>query len=615
MVSSRIEMPPPKKAFENNSEKTSHDDGKSGKIGFVTYCEQTSLHGWQYFVDSVHKYWRIHWVFIVLLSIAVAIFFVVTASLEFQQATIITTIDSLNVPLSEVFFPAVTLCNINQIRRSFFHALDIDKNSPIIDLIYSQFYEGSPVALTEAEENMLVELFTSEAYIRRSYENLLFYDVDSFDINNQADWQKFLHNHQDKSTFNLSQEIDFTRLAIGGIHDHLILRGTYGYEKRPGNHSDFASQYGSDYGICVQFFPQIAFDDQYNGTFEAKNSMGDLVTKGASVGKENGLRLLVDAETFDYMYHLNPGEGFKLSVHHHKSMPIMSIEEIDIKPGGIFQIAVTPTLVSTSENAIERFTPVERNCYEEGELYLAHLTDSMGYRYDMKNCLFQSTIEMVIAECGCIPAFHMISDHEMCYGQGIICMNAILLQIGLYDTVNDSVCLASCEDQINALRVTSSLFPNQHTFEKREEFCLVYHTLKKTCSSRKKELLTESYPTICDNILIIEAKIAPDELCAVEDKWDPVTKWGLTRQDEDWKKLVDDLFQYARENIALINIYIKDPTVTRIIRDEKISYISFIANVGGLMGLCMGFSLVSSWEIIYHLLLKAQKYYQGKKPK
>ena len=44
----------------------------------------------------------------------------------------------------------------------------------------------------------------------------------------------------------------------------------------------------------------------------------------------------------------------------------------------------------------------------------------------------------------------------------------------------------------------------------------------------------------------------------------------------------------------------KDPVVTRIMRDEKIPIISFVANTGGLLGLCMGFSLVSVFEILYH---------------
>ena len=43
--------------------------------------------------------------------------------------------------------------------------------------------------------------------------------------------------------------------------------------------------------------------------------------------------------------------------------------------------------------------------------------------------------------------------------------------------------------------------------------------------------------------------------------------------------------------------------VTRIKRDQKIPIIGFVANTGGLLGLCMGFSLVSAFEIVYHCMM------------
>ena len=40
--------------------------------------------------------------------------------------------------------------------------------------------------------------------------------------------------------------------------------------------------------------------------------------------------------------------------------------------------------------------------------------------------------------------------------------------------------------------------------------------------------------------------------------------------------------RYARENLALVNVYIKDPAVTQIKRDQKVPLIWFVANVGGM---------------------------------
>ena len=59
--------------------------------------------------------------------------------------------------------------------------------------------------------------------------------------------------------------------------------------------------------------------------------------------------------------------------------------------------------------------------------------------------------------------------------------------------------------------------------------------------------------------------------------------------------------EYARANVALVQIFIKDPYVTKMKRDEAFSVILFVAGAGGLMGLCTGFSFLSAVEIVYHV--------------
>ena len=62
----------------------------------------------------------------------------------------------------------------------------------------------------------------------------------------------------------------------------------------------------------------------------------------------------------------------------------------------------------------------------------------------------------------------------------------------------------------------------------------------------------------------------------------------------------DAILSYARENLVMFNIFIKDPYAKRVQKDEKITKTSYIANSGGLLGLCMGFSLISAAEILFH---------------
>ena len=98
------------------------------------------------------------------------------------------------------------------------------------------------------------------------------------------------------------------------------------------------------------------------------------------MGKANGLRLLLDAQTFDYTFHKSASEGFKIAVQHHLDQPLMSVKELDIATGFETQIAVTPVIYNTTQAALHRFTPQERGCYSEDEMTFKYLPKSL-YRY------------------------------------------------------------------------------------------------------------------------------------------------------------------------------------------------------------------------------------------
>jgi len=176
--------------------------------------------------------------------------------------------------------------------------------------------------------------------------------------------------------------------------------------------------------------------------------------------------------------------------------------------------------------------------------------------------------------------------------------------IGNYNYVgpDKKPCLAACEDQTNLVSVTSSSFPNRETFVRRDEFCLVMEKLKRTCNSVKYEMVKSKFPRLCQSIQEVQnVSLAMNKDICWMKKWNP-SLVGLNSTDPRIVELEDQLFIYAKHNLAVVNIYIKEPVVTRILRDQKIPIISFVANTGGLLGLCMGFSLVSLFEIIYYVL-------------
>ena len=91
-------------------------------------------------------------------------------------------------------------------------------------------------------------------------------------------------------------------------------------------------------------------------------------------------------------------------------------------------------------------------------------------------------------------------------------------------------CLAACDDQINNVGVTSSMFPNRETFVKREEFCITLMKLNRTCNSQKRDFLVNKFPTVCDNIQSVFARAAPKDVCE-NHKWNPVREFNFLPND------------------------------------------------------------------------------------
>ena len=83
---------------------------------------------------------------------------------------------------------------------------------------------------------------------------------------------------------------------------------------------------------------------------------------------------------------------------------------------------------------------------------------------------------------------------------------------------------------------------------------------------------------------------------------DPCNKWPenyFEKNNEPNETLVKELHQYGRQNLALIHVMVQSPYVTKIKRDVAMPFITFIANSGGLLGLCIGFSFISAIEIFF----------------
>jgi hypothetical protein len=165
------------------------------------------------------------------------------------------------------------------------------------------------------------------------------------------------------------------------------------------------------------------------------------------------------------------------------------------------------------------------------------------------------------------------------------------------DTNNQLLkCLPRCERQSETPTFTVSVFPPQAIFSQNADFCLALLKVSRICKNPNKakvfELAPEQAGITCEEILNA-SKIF--ELCEKQGKLTP----EMVQSNSNISKFI---YSYAKNNFAILRVFIKDPYYTRIKCDEQISLISFLGNAGGLFGLCLGLSLVSIFEIFYHFV-------------
>ena len=129
---------------------------------------------------------------------------------------------------------------------------------------------------------------------------------------------------------------------------------------------------GTSYGLCSWISPF------YQIPPSGRETEPLAFTKGALNGEQNGLTLILDAETFDYgtrFFDLGEraGEGFKAGLYHPHDMPIVQQTGVNIRPGARVLLSFSTTLINITKAAVTRFDPYERKCWDQPEISLEYL--------------------------------------------------------------------------------------------------------------------------------------------------------------------------------------------------------------------------------------------------
>ena len=286
---------------------------------------------------------------------------------------------------------------MNQVEASYLKQLGVYGNVTKTHLLINEYMKGRDENLTVEEESIVTE------------------------VNDRINGASFVEQSHQKCQ-NLFMSVSFRGSRIVWNEDH----------------EDALFYYPTDFGSCCLLIPHhlkpYDKDSPYHG-----------LRADALNGEANGVDIVLDADQFNYAYHYSNAGGFKISMHNHLDKPMIQFSSQLIYPGQETQINLKPIISNTTIDAINNFSPEDRNCYADGEANLTYLKYNLAYRYEMNNCLVDRCITDIILNCQCLP--QLLSSHDLmsnmktdsiCSGQKLYCAQKIEETLGLQ---HSDVCL------------------------------------------------------------------------------------------------------------------------------------------------------------------------------
>ncbi|XP_055549433.1 pickpocket protein 28 isoform X2 [Wyeomyia smithii] len=489
---------------------------------FREYCLNTTIHGLKYvgtvslatverypaecghkstsFVTHAHfrTFFAVSFVMVSILSI----YFITNVYQKWQSTPIIIGMNPIATHIRDIPFPAVTICNMNQARRTA--AIKIAPNSAeqmVLDSICSL---DSDVNMTRFEGKW------------SSVRQLLLSATQPCDKMIQAcryaqKVEKCSHMFQPVLT---DEGLCCTFNSVDSSYMML--------------HGDETSKHEKDVDnpfVPIEWTPEGGY-------------VGELTNKSypraiAGTGAHMGLTVILDANVSDYFCSSTSSYGFKLLLHNPTETPKMAEYAQYIDVGSENRIIVNPKL-SDASYLIRKVSQLQRQCVFANEANLSY------YRtYSRNNCEMECEARLIQENCGCVLYYmpKVQEDAKICSKADASCYEEIKMSIAF--TANTSLmcsCLPGC-------------------------FEISYST-----------------------------DISTAQLC--------VGKFKIR------EKLLTYNNTYAQENIALIYIFFSETYFRSLIKGELVGFTDFLSNIGGLLGLFMGFSLISLAEVIYFLTLR-----------
>jgi amiloride-sensitive sodium channel len=364
----------------------------------------------------------------------------------------------------------------------------------------------------------------------------------------------------------------------------------------------------TDQGVCCVFntddADKIFIKSKYTETikelqekeealaFKAKNLTGwDWYLKNkepkSQSGSRMGLTLVLDAHS-DILTEYSISSDFKeivAAIIPPGDFPLLSQNPIKLKPGHNNMISVTATVVE-ADPAIQTYVPPkDRQCYFKDETETIKLHKS----YSQFNCLFEcSLIEaQKFQNLSCVPWFFPVFSKN-----DRICdpwEKTRILEAMANDVPENACthCLPDCS------RIVYQPIISTQEFRACDE---KNFGMSELCSFESIDV----WPQIWGNQVLdqINGTNITHNIVMEKIKSSLRTKQLFVTNDFTFTSVPKEYDAY-KDDIAVVNVYFSSPTAMKFSTTINKTWIDFISGIGGNVGLFIGFSFVTVFELIW----------------
>ncbi|XP_031352525.1 pickpocket protein 28-like [Photinus pyralis] len=361
----------------------------------IHYCESTTVHGVKYVGErGRHVLEKLAWTAVVFVVCVFCIMLIHKTYQKWQLSPVIVTFASQETPISQIPFPAVTLCpeaKFDPEVFNFTHAMLMEQSGLKLNKQDKEYLQLSYLVCSSAMD--YIDLFNTtlwnktcspEAIDKLGDEMLPYFDVLGMTT---VKWIGKSLNLNESLGISVTSEGFCYTFNMLPYEEILRYSDNFNNSMKPKNKSrKWSLEEGYPPGETFDAFPRRTFMPGLDGGLTIDN-------------------IYVNNSHLDYLC----GEslqGFKVALHHPSEFPSMD-RHFRLPLNQAVVVAIKPQMITVSPQ-LWNYSPKDRRCYFANERYLE------SYKmYTQQNCLQECVANYTFAQCKCIPFYYASPEEKI----------------------------------------------------------------------------------------------------------------------------------------------------------------------------------------------------------